>query len=538
MTKKQYKKAVLIILDGFGVASFSRGNAIAQANPVVIDDLVNNYPALTLQASGPVVGLPWGEMGNSEVGHLNIGAGRVVGQDLPRITMSIGDHSFFKNPKLLEAVDHVRKNDSRLHLIGMISSGGVHSLDQHLYALLGLAQENGIENTYIHMFTDGRDTAQRVALESLEKLEKKIAEIGINAKVASIAGRFYAMDRGRHWEQTELTYQAIVNGLGEEAQSPKECLESNYAKQIFDEMIKPTVIVEVDKAVGSKTPVVTVRENDAIIFFNFRSDRMVQLVQAFVQPQMMDLQSKHQQLQNLFVVTMTQYASDLPVHVAFPQVSLENNLADVLAEKSLTQFHIAESEKYAHVTSFFNGGVSQQLPGEERIIVTSPNNTKNYVDHPQMSAEELTGILVDKIIHSEHTLFVANFANTDMVGHTGDLQAAIKAVSCIDQMLKKIVDAVLQVDGVMVITGDHGNVEQMIDARTGQVNKDHSTNPVPFILVAKDFKLKQAREGGYTSLSAQVPGGVISDIAPTILDLLGIPRPPEMTSVSLLQFVS
>lgn len=538
MTKKQYKKAVLVILDGFGVASFSRGNAIAQANPVVIDDLVNNYPALTLQASGPVVGLPWGEMGNSEVGHLNIGAGRVVGQDLPRITMSIGDHSFFKNPKLLEAVDHVRKNDSRLHLIGMISSGGVHSLDQHLYALLGLAQENGIENTYIHMFTDGRDTAQRVALESLEKLEKKIAEIGINAKVASIAGRFYAMDRGRHWEQTELTYQAIVNGLGEEAQSPKECLESNYAKQIFDEMIKPTVIVEVDKAVGSKTPVVTVRENDAIIFFNFRSDRMVQLVQAFVQPQMMDLQSKHQQLQNLFVVTMTQYASDLPVHVAFPQVSLENNLADVLAEKSLTQFHIAESEKYAHVTSFFNGGVSQQLPGEERIIVTSPNNTKNYVDHPQMSAEELTGILVDKIIHSEHTLFVANFANTDMVGHTGDLQAAIKAVSCIDQMLKKIVDAVLQVDGVMVITGDHGNVEQMIDARTGQVNKDHSTNPVPFILVAKDFKLKQAREGGYTSLSAQVPGGVISDIAPTILDLLGIPRPPEMTSVSLLQFVS
>lgn len=534
---KQYKKVVLVILDGFGVASFSRGNAVSQAKPATINELVNRYPALTLQASGPVVGLPWGEMGNSEVGHLNIGAGRIVGQDLPRITLSIADHSFFKNKELLAAVDHVRQHGSRLHLVGMISGGGVHSLDQHLYALLGLAEEQGLPEVYIHMFTDGRDTAQKVALEAIEKLNKKIVEIGINARIATITGRFYAMDRGRHWEQTESTYQAMVNGLGEEALSAQACVEANYARQIFDEMIRPTVVMDVNQAVGSKTPVVTIKDNDAIIFFNFRSDRMVQLVQAFVQPQRMEIQSKHQQLQNVYIVTMTEYASDLPVHVAFPSVDLRNNVAEVVSQKGLRQFHIAESEKYAHVTSFFNGGVSNELRGEERIIVTSPNNTKNYVDHPQMSAEELTGILVDKIAHGNHALYVANFANTDMVGHTGNLQAAIDAVRFVDRMIKKIVTATLQADGVVIITGDHGNVEQMIDARTGQVNKDHSTNPVPFLLIANEFALPNPRDGGYESLAAQVPGGVISDVGPTVLELLGIPKPPEMTSVSLLQFI-
>jgi len=376
-----------------------------------------------------------------------------------------------------------------------------------------------------------------VALEAVEKLNKKIAEIGINARIATITGRFYAMDRGRHWEQTESTYQAMVNGLGEEATSANACIEANYSKQIFDEMIKPTVLMDADPTVGSKTPVVTIKDNDAVIFFNFRSDRMLQLVQAFVQPQHMEIQSKHQQLQNLYIVTMTEYASDLPVHVAFPTVDLRNNIAEVISQKGLHQFHIAESEKYAHVTSFFNGGVSHELRGEERIIVTSPNNTKNYVDHPQMSAEELTGILVDKIAHSDHVLYVANFANTDMVGHTGNLQAAIEAVKFVDKMLKKIVTATLQVDGVVIVTGDHGNVEQMIDSRTGQVNKDHSTNPVPFLLIANDLAFANPKEGGYESLAAQVPGGVISDIGPTVLELLGIPKPSEMTSVSLLQFL-
>lgn len=537
MHYKKYKKVVLVILDGFGVASYSHGNAISQAQPETINSIVNNYPNLTLQASGAVVGLPWGEMGNSEVGHLNIGAGRVVGQDLPRITKAISDRTFFSNHELLEAIEHAKKNNSHLHLVGMISGGGVHSLDQHLYALLGLAQEKKLPEIYLHMFTDGRDTAQKIALESLTKLRAKISSIGINAKIATITGRFYAMDRGRHWDQTEMTYQAMVNGIGEEAVSAEACIESNYEKQIFDEMIKPTVMVETDSAVGSKTPVVTVRDNDAIIFFNFRSDRMLQLVQAFVDPQAMEIQSKHQPLNNLYVVTMTEYASNLPVKVAFPSLDLKNNLAEYLSKKGLTQFHIAESEKYAHVTSFFNGGVSQQLTGEERLIVTSPNNTKNYVDHPEMSADQLTGILIDKIIHSDHSLYVANFANCDMVGHTGNLQAAIKAVNIIDTLIKKIMEAVFQVDAVMIITGDHGNVEQMIDSRTGQLNKDHSTNPVPFLLVANEFKQTVPKEAGYTSLSAQVPGGVISDIAPTILCLLGVPKPPEMTGVNLLDFL-
>ncbi len=537
MPNKQYKKVVLVVMDGFGVATHSHGNAISLAKPAIIDEIINNFPSLTLQASGPVVGLPWGEMGNSEVGHLNMGAGRIVGQDLPRITLAISDRSFFKNQEFNNAIEHMRKHDSRLHLIGMISDGGVHSFNQHLYALLGLAQEKGLSEVYLHMFTDGRDTAQKVALDQLAKLKQQIDTIGIKAKIATITGRFYAMDRGRHWDQTEATYQAIVNGIGEEAASPEECIQRNYDHQIFDEMIKPTVITEADASVGSKNPTVTVRDNDAVIFFNFRSDRMIQLVQAFAQPQMMEIQSKHQQLQNLYIVTMTQYATDLPVHIAFPAANLSNNVAEVVSKTKLTQFHIAESEKYAHVTSFFNGGVSQELPGEERLIITSPNNTKNYVDHPQMSAEELTTTLIDKIVNANHALYVANFANPDMAGHTGNLPAAILAIQCVEKMLKQIMDAVLRVDGVLIITGDHGNVEQMIDVRTGDVNKDHSTNPVPFILVAKEYKLQKPKEGGYLSLAAQVPSGVISDIAPTILDLLDIPKPKEMTSVSLLQFL-
>lgn len=534
MHHKTYKKAVLVVLDGFGVASYSHGNAISLAKPENIDYITNNFPSLTLQASGPLVGLPWGEMGNSEVGHLNIGAGRIVGQDLPRITTSIQDRSFFKKTPFLDAINHIKKTNGKLHIVGMISGGGVHSLDEHAYALLGLAEEQGLSEVFIHMFTDGRDTAQKIALESIKKLREKIAQVGINAKIATISGRFYAMDRGRHWDQTEVTFQAMVNGIGEEATSAEECIENNYAKNIFDEMIKPTVIVENNSATGSKTPVVTIKDNDAIIFFNFRQDRALQLTQAFVQPQMMDIQSKHQPINNLFVVTMTEYATGLPVHIAFPKMDLHNNIAEVVSSQHLTQFHIAESEKYAHVTSFFNGGVSQELPGEERVIVTSPNNTKNYVDHPEMSADQVTDILIDKITHSEHSLFVANYANFDMVGHTGNLQAAIKAVNCLDALLKKIIEAILLTDSVLIITGDHGNVEQMLDSRTGEANKDHSTNPVPFILIGNEFKLTGVKEGGYTALSAQVPSGVISDIAPTLLSLLGLNKPSEMTGIDLL----
>jgi 2,3-bisphosphoglycerate-independent phosphoglycerate mutase len=535
MQNKSYKKVVLVIIDGFGVATFTHGNAIAQAEPATLDFLVQHYPSMSLQASGPLVGLPWGEMGNSEVGHLNIGAGRIVAQDLPRITNSIADHSFFQNQVFLEAIEHAKKNKSKLHMVGMLSMGGVHSLDEHLYALIGLAAEQGIVEPYIHMFTDGRDTAQKVAAETIEKFRARIERIGSRARLATISGRFYAMDRGMHWDQTELTSQAMVNGIGAEASSPEQCIQDNYAQQIFDEMILPTVIMDSDKTTGSKIPVATIQDNDAIIFFNFRPDRTAQLVQAFVTPEVMDIPSKHRKLENTYVATMTEYKTGLPVHVAFPSQNLKNNLAELVSEVGLKQFHIAESEKYPHVTSFFNGGVSDALPGEDRTIVTSPNNTKNYLDHPEMSAEKLTDLLVEQIIKKEYNLYVVNFANPDMVGHTGNLEATVEAVKFVDKQLKKIVDAVLQVQGALIITGDHGNAEEMINVHTGEINKDHTTNPVPFILVAHEFELPPGvGRKDYVSLSSVVPAGVISDIAPTALALLGQKKPLEMTAVDLL----
>jgi 2,3-bisphosphoglycerate-independent phosphoglycerate mutase len=537
MQHKRYKKIVLVVLDGFGVASFSRGNAIALAEPQHLNHLVQNYPSLTLQASGPLVGLPWREMGNSEVGHLNIGAGRIVGQDLPRITNAIQDRSFFRNPVFAEAVSHAKKNGSRLHLVGMFSGGGVHSLDEHLYALLGLAAEQGITEVFVHLFTDGRDTAQKVARGALEKFRQRVERIGIIARIATISGRFFAMDRGQHWDQTEMTFQAMVNGIGAEAETPEACLDDNYNRGVFDEMIKPTVIIDSNPSTGSKMPVATIRDNDAIIFFNFRPDRMVQLVQAFIDPDLMQLPSKHRPLENVYLATMTEYLTNLPVHVAFPSLDLHNNLAELVSRSGMKQFHIAESEKYPHVTSFFNGGVSQKLPGETREIITSPNNTKNYLDHPEMSAEKLTELLVENIMRSDYQLYVVNYANPDMVGHTGSLDASIHAVQCVDAALQKVTNAVLAVDGALIITGDHGNVEQMIDAHSGEINKDHTTNPVPFLLIAHEFDLHGKGKKDYISLSSAVPAGVISDIAPTILSLFGIPKPPEMTGINLLDML-
>src|SRR6185503_3264981 len=293
LAHKIYKKVVLVILDGFGVASYSHGNAIALSDPKTFDEIVQNYPSLTLQASGPLVGLPWGEMGNSEVGHLNMGAGRIVGQSLPRITQSIQDGSFFKNKVFLEAMDHVKKNASRLHLVGLVSDGGVHSLNEHMYALLGLAFEEGVTEAYLHMFTDGRDTAPKVAAGDIDKFNDRIHRIGIMARIATISGRFFAMDRGQHGDQTEMTFQALVNGIGAEAPTPTACIEENYAKGVTDEMIKPTVIMDSDPATGSKTPVATIQDNDAVIFFNFRPDRVIQLVEAFTNPDRMQLQSQH-----------------------------------------------------------------------------------------------------------------------------------------------------------------------------------------------------------------------------------------------------
>ncbi len=527
-----YQKVVLVVLDGFGVATYSHGNAVALANPSAIAELLSHYPSLTILASGPVVGLPYGEMGNSEVGHINMGAGRTVGQDLPRINTAISDRSFFLNPVFEEACAHVNKNQSQLHLIGMASSGGVHSSEDHLYALIGMAAEQGVKHVFIHMITDGRDTGQKVALESLSKLQLQINNIGLG-KIATITGRFYAMDRARHYEQTMQTYNAIVFGKGVIAESAEEAVLNNYNQNIFDEMIPPTVIMEPgeDKVLH---PVGTVKENDAVVFFNFRSDRALQLTQAFVTPQVMTDVELPDPINNLFFVTMTQYLANLPVKVAFPPIDLENNLALFLSKQNYKQFHIAESEKYAHVTSFFNGGNDEALPGEDRTIIKSPADNADYAQRPQMSGQELTEEFVDKILHNDYRFYLANFANGDMVGHTGNMEASIKAVQYLDRFLEKISKAVLDVGGVLIITADHGNIEVMIDPKTGDINKEHTTSPIPFMVISKEFAYKQSKEKNYLSLSSQVPSGIIPDVAPTILELFGLEKPPQMNGVSLL----
>lgn len=530
MNHKFYKKVVLIIIDGFGVAPHARGNAVTLANTPTFNYLVNNFPSLTLQASGPLVGLPWGEMGNSEVGHLNLGAGRIVSQDLPRITKAIQSGEFFRNKIFIDAFSHSKKYNSAFHIIGMISPGGVHSLDEHVYALLAMAQQNGLRKVFIHMFTDGRDTEPKVAMQSLVKLRQKIQEIGIG-EIATVSGRFFAMDRGGHWQQTKLAYNAMVNGQGETANSPEECIRNNYQKQIFDEMIKPTVIL------SDGLPIAKISDNDSVVFVNFRQDRALQLTQAFVEPQNCPEKITDRVLQNLFFATMTRYKESLPVHVAFGAINLNNSLSQVVAKSNLKQFHIAESEKYAHVTAFFDCRNTQKFINEDWIIVTSPDNARNYSNHPEMSAGKLTEILVEKITKTETNFFVANYANPDMVGHTGNLTATIESIEFVDKCVEKVVNACLQVDAALIITADHGNAEQMINLKTGDIDKDHTTNPVPLFLVANGFKFSKPLKTKLASLAINVPSGSVSDVAPTILELFGLPKPPEMTGINLLEYI-
>ncbi len=521
---KKYKPVVLVILDGWGIGPPSEGNAISLANTPNFDDLVRHYPHSVITASGEAVGLSWQEVGNSEVGHMNIGSGRVVYQHLPRISRSITDGSFFKNEAFLHATEHVKKNNSKLHLLGMVSVGGVHSHLEHLYALLELARRQGIKKVYVHAITDGRDVPRDSGVNFISELEGRIKDIGVG-KIATVCGRYWSMDRAEHWDRTKKGYDLMVEGKGEEFTSAKEALEDSYKKEVFDEELEPKII---DKE-G------LVRDNDAIIYFNFRADRTKQLTKAFILPSFGRF--KRKKLESLFFVTMTEYERELPVEVAFSEIEMKNTLPEIISKAGLKQLHIAETEKYAHVTFFFACGRLKTYSGEDREIISSPE-VASYDQQPEMSAFEVTEKLVKLINTAKYDFVVINYANCDMVGHTGNIPAAREAAEAVDDYLGRVVKAVLDLEGALVVISDHGNAEIMRDPITGKMNKEHSTNPVPFLVISNNRR-KEIEPGEVvsTDLSILAPIGVLADVAPTILDLMDLKKPKEITGISLLPMV-
>ena len=507
------KPTVLMILDGYGLNDETKGNAVAEGNTPVMDKLMAEYPFVKGNASGMAVGLPDGQMGNSEVGHLNMGAGRIVYQDLTKITKSIQDGDFFENKALLAACENVKANDSSLHLMGLMSDGGVHSHTEHVFGLLELAKKQGIEKVYVHCFLDGRDTPPASGKEYVEKLEAKMKEIGVGA-VASVAGRYYAMDRDNRWDRVEKAYNALVKGVGETAESAAAGIQASYDNDVTDEFVLPTVVVK------DGAPLATIKDNDSVIFYNFRPDRAREITRTLCDDDFNGF-DRGARVKTTFVC-FTEY--DITIGnklVAFVKDEITNTFGEFLAKNGLKQARIAETEKYAHVTFFFNGGVEEPNEGEDRILVKSPK-VATYDLKPEMSAYEVCDKLVDAIKSDKYDVIIINFANPDMVGHTGVETAAIKAIEAVDECVGKAVDAIKEVDGQMFICADHGNAEQLIDETTGEPFTAHTTNPVPFILVNADsaYKLRE--------------GGCLADIAPTLIELMGMEQPAEMTGKSLL----
>ncbi|WP_406670548.1 2,3-bisphosphoglycerate-independent phosphoglycerate mutase [Methanolobus sp. ZRKC4] len=502
-----------MILDGWGYTDEKTGNAVLAARTPVLDNLVKKYPSCLLGASGNSVGLPEGQMGNSEVGHLNIGAGRIVYQDYTRINKAIEDGSFFENPVLLQAINNVKKSNSSLHVMGLFSYGGVHSHMSHMRALVEMGKREGLENVYIHAFLDGRDVPPQNALEDMKAHEEFCHSTGI-AKTATVSGRYYAMDRNKRWDRIELAYNALTNGEGVFAEDAVSAVSQAYDREENDEFVKPTVVVDEEGK-----PVATVKEGDSLIFFNFRPDRARQLTYSFVQKDFEGFERKAKP--DVFYVCMTEYDEELDVPIAFPPERISNTLGEVLSKANMKQLRIAETEKYAHVTFFFNGGEERQSKGEERCLVPSPK-VSTYDLKPEMSAYEVTDELVNKIFNDNYDAIVLNFANMDMVGHTGIVDAAIKAIETVDQCVGKIVDAIMEKGGSAIITADHGNAEKMIDYNTGKPHTAHTSNPVRCLLVSSEEKMT-------------LQDGKLSDIAPTMLDILGIEKPEQMTGVSLIK---
>lgn len=504
------KLTMLMILDGFGENTNEKGNAVKIANTPNIDRLMKIYPTTDIHTSGLAVGLPEGQMGNSEVGHTNIGAGRVVYQELTRITKSIEDGDFFSVPEFSDAIENCKKNHSDLHVMGLLSDGGVHSHIRHLYALLEVAKRKGIENVYVHCFLDGRDTPPASAEGYIAELEKKMKEKEIG-KIATIMGRFYAMDRDKRWERVKKTYDVLVLGEGVKSPTAISAIEASYQKEVFDEFVEPTLIC------NGEEPIATIKDKDSVVFFNFRPDRAREITRALVDEKFDGFPTKKLEL---YFVCMTQYDETMPtVHVAFKPTSLKNTFGEYISRNGYTQLRIAETEKYAHVTFFFNGGEEKQYVGEERILIPSPK-VETYDLKPEMSAYEVTDNVLRAITSEKYDCIILNFANPDMVGHTGNLEAAAKAIETIDECVGKVVSLVEEKQGVLLITADHGNAEQMIDYKTGEPHTAHTTNPVPLILVGmQDVILKE---------------GKLADLAPTMLDIMGLEKPQEMTGESIL----
>ena len=507
------KPTVLMILDGYGLNEKTEGNAIAEANTPVMDHLMKEYPFVKGYASGMAVGLPDGQMGNSEVGHINMGAGRIVYQELTRITKEIKDGDFFQNSALLAAVDNCKRNNSDLHLYGLLSDGGVHSHNTHLYALLELAKKQGLSNVYVHAFLDGRDTPPASGKDYVEQLWEQMKIIGIG-KIASVMGRYYAMDRDNRWDRVEKAYRAMALGEGETAENAVVAVQNSYDTEKYDEFVVPTVIMEEGK------PVATIKENDSVIFFNFRPDRAREITRAFCDEEFSGF--PREKRRKLTYVCFTEYDITIPNKlVAFHKISLKNTFGQFLAANHKTQLRLAETEKYAHVTFFFNAGVEAPNEGEERILVSSPK-VATYDLQPEMSAVQVADNLVNAIASGKYDVIIVNFANPDMVGHTGIEKAAIKAIETVDQCVGRAVEALLAVDGQMFICADHGNAEQLIDYTSGEPFTAHTTNPVPFILVNYNKEYTLAEDG------------CLADIIPTMIEMMDMVKPEEMTGKSLL----
>jgi 2,3-bisphosphoglycerate-independent phosphoglycerate mutase len=527
MPGERPKPLVLIIMDGWGVAPPGEGNPLEAAATPVLDELITTFPTVTVRASGEAVGLSWGEMGNSEVGHLTIGAGKIFYQSLPRINLAVQTGEFFKNQVFLDAAANCKAKNSTFHIMGILSPGNVHGSDEHIYAFLQFAKQQGLTDVVVHAFLDGRDTIYNTGVEFMRNLIAKMKEIGVG-RVGSVSGRFYAMDRDNRWDRVQKAYDAMVGKAADKTyEDPVQAIEDSYAAKVYDEEFVPVII----GAPGA--PSGPIKDGDSLVFANFRPDRARQIAQAFSIPSFAKFERAY--MKDLVFSTMTEYEKGTPAKVAFPPEIISTCLAKVVSDAGLKQMHIAETEKYAHVTFFLNGMREEEFPGEDRVIIPSPR-VSSYDQAPEMSTPKIADRIIKEVQAGTYDVIMTNFANADMVGHTGKFDATRVGAETIDACIGRIAAAVLPVGGVMIITADHGNGEEVLNLQTGELDKEHSTNPVPFIIVGEQWRGQASPSGEVigADLSLMPPVGMLADTAPTVLKILAVPQPKEMTGSPLI----